>query len=375
MIWTPPVRGDTVEGVKLDGAKRSNPQKESMVKITTLGIDLAKSTLSVHGVDARGNALLRKSMSRAKLLEFMASLEPCLVGMEACGGAHDLARRLSALGHPVRLMAARFVQPYRKNQKNDGNDAEAICEAVGRPNMRFVPVKSAEQQALLTVHRVRMALIESRTALINQLRGLLAEFGILMPKGRYQLRAHITPALDHPDLPELARTVLKALNARIGVLDSEILAHDRRIEAYARENPLAQRIGAICGIGPISASAIVASIGEATLFKNGRQFCAWLGLVPRQYSTGGKPRLGRITKRGDVYLRTLLVHGARAALTVLAKRTDRLATWAQALIARRGYKKAIVALAAKNARIAWAVLASGKPYEIKHSASTPRAPA
>lgn len=332
------------------------------MKITTIGIDLAKTTLSVHGVDGHGKAVLRRTMSRAKLLEFMANLEPCLIGIEACGGAHDLARRLIAMGHDARLMAARFVQPYRKSQKNDGNDAEAICEAVARPNMRFVPVKSAEQQALLSVHRVRLELIESRTALINQLRGLLAEFGILMPKGRYQLRAHITPALDHPELPELARTVLKELNTRIGALDTEILSQDRRIESYAREDVLAQRIMAICGIGPITASAIVASVGDGKLFKNGRQFCAWLGLVPRQYSTGGKPRLGRITKRGDVYLRTLLVHGARAALSVLAKRTDRLSTWSQALIARRGYKKTIVALAAKNARIAWAVLATGKPY-------------
>ena len=338
------------------------------MKITTIGIDLAKSSLSVHGVDERGKVALRKVMSRPRLLEFMANLPPCLVGMEACAGAHDLARRLIAMGHDARLMAARFVQPYRKSQKNDGNDAEAICEAVARPNMRFVPVKSAEQQAWLTVHRIRLELIEARTALINQLRGLLTEFGILMPKGRYQMRAHVTPALEHPDLPELAREVLKELNTRIGALDTEILAQERRIEAHARDNVLAQRIMAICGIGPITASAIVASIGDAKLFKNGRQFCAWLGLVPRQYSTGGKPRLGRITKRGDVYLRTLLVHGARSALTMFVKRTDRLSTWTQALIARRGYKKAIVALAAKNARIAWAVLSSGKPYELKHTA-------
>jgi transposase len=343
------------------------------MKITTIGIDLAKTTLSVHGVDAHGKVLLRKSISRAKLLELMANLEPCLVGIEACGGAHDLARRLRALGHDARLMAARFVAPYRKNQKNDGNDAEAICEAVARPNMRFVPVKTAEQQALLSVHRVRLELIDSRTALINQLRGLLAEFGLLLPKGRYQLRAGITPVLEHPELPELARTVLKELNTRIGALDTEILAQDRRIEAYARDNVLAQRIVAICGIGSISASAIVACVGDAKLFKNGRQFCAWLGLVPRQYSTGGKPRLGRITKRGDVYLRTLLVHGARSALSVLSKRSDRLATWAQALVARRGYKKAIVALAAKNARTVWALLATGKAYDPHHIKPTPAA--
>ena len=333
------------------------------MKITTIGIDLAKTTLSVHAVDAYGKTVMHKSLSRAKLLEFMSNLEPCLVGMEACGGAHDLARRLISMGHDARLMAACFVQPYRKNQKNDGNDAEAICEAVARPNMRFVPVKTAEQQALLSVHRVRLELIAGRTALINQLRGLLTEFGLVMPKGRYQMRSHIGGALEHPDLPELARTVLKELYQRIGAMDQDILAQERRIEAFARDSVLIQRIMGITGIGPVTASAIVASVGDAKLFKNGRQFCAWLGLVPRQYSTGGKPRLGRITKRGDVYLRTLLVHGARAALNVLAKRTDRLSTWAQALIARRGYKKAIVALAAKNARLVWAVLATGQPYD------------
>jgi len=346
----------------LDGAKRSNRAKESTMKITTIGIDLAKTTLSVHAVDSHGKTVMHKSWSRAKLIAWMANLEPCRIGMEACGGAHDLARRLRAIGHDVRLMAARFVQPYRKNQKNDANDAEAICEAVARPNMRFVPIKSAEQQALLCVHRVRSELIAARTALINQLRGLLTEFGIVIPQGRYQVRSHIAQALDHPDLPTLARAVLRELYERIGALDLDILAQDRRIEAIARDSDPIQRIMAICGIGPLSATAIVASVGDATLFKNGRQFCAWLGLVPRQFSTGGKPRLGRITKRGDVYLRTLLVHGARSALNLLSKRTDRLATWVQNLVARRGYKKAIVALAAKNARYVWAVLATGKDY-------------
>lgn len=342
------------------------------MKITTIGIDLEKSTLSVHGVDAHGKTVMHKSLSRTKLLEFLSNLEPCLIGMEACSGAHDLARRLIAMGHDARLMAACFVQPYRKNQKNDGNDAEAICEAVARPNMRFVPVKSAEQQALLSVHRVRLELVAGRTALINQLRGLLTEFGIVMPKGRYQMRAHVCDALEHPDLPELARTVLGELYQRIAALDQDILAQERRIETFARDSVLIQRIMGITGIGPVSASAIVASVGDAKLFKNGRQFCAWLGLVPRQYSTGGKTRLGRITKRGDVYLRTLLVHGARAALTVLAKRTDRLSTWVQALVARRGYKKAVVALAAKNARLVWAVLATGKPYDPRHGHSIER---
>jgi transposase len=332
------------------------------MKITTIGIDLAKQSYSVHGVDAHGKVMLRKTLSRAKLLELMAQLEPCVVGMEACGGAHDMARRLMAMGHTVRLMAAKFVHPYRKSQKNDGNDAEAICEAVGRPSMRFVPVKSAEQQALLTVHRVRGELVQARTALINQLRGLLVEFGIVMPKGRYQFRAQVGGWLSDERVPSLARQVLSELNARIRSLDQDILGYDRRLEAIARQSEAVQRIMAIGGVGPITATAMVASIAEAKVFKNGRELAAWLGLVPRQYSTGGKPRLGRITKRGDVYLRTLLVHGARAALTMMARRGDRLALWARALVARRGFKKACVALAAKNARTIWALLAKGEAY-------------
>jgi transposase len=332
------------------------------MKITTIGIDLAKQSYSVHGVDAHGKVMLRKTLSRAKLLELMAQLEPCLVGTEACGGAHDMARRLMAMGHTVRLMAAKFVHPYRKSQKNDGNDAEAICEAVGRPSMRFVPVKSAEQEALLTVHRVRGELVQARTALINQLRGLLVEFGIVMPKGRYQFRAQVGGWLSDERVPSLARQVLSELNACIRSLDQDILGYDRRLEAIARQSEPVQRIMAIGGVGPITATAMVASIAEAKVFKNGRELAAWLGLVPRQYSTGGKPRLGRITKRGDVYLRTLLVHGARAALTIMARRGDRLALWARALIARRGFKKACVALAAKNARTIWALLAKGEAY-------------
>jgi transposase len=332
------------------------------MKITTIGIDLAKQSYSVHGVDAHGKVVLRKTMSRARLLELMATLEPCVVGLEACGGAHDMARRLTAMGHTVRLMAAKFVHPYRKSQKNDGNDAEAICEAVGRPNMRFVAIKSAEQQALLTVHRVRGELVQARTALINQVRGLLVEFGVAMPKGRYRFRAQVGSWLSDERIPSLAREVLAELNGRIRRLDEDILAYDRRLEAIARHSEPVQRLLAIPGVGPITATAMVASIADAKLFKNGRQLAAWLGLVPRQYSTGGKPRLGRITKRGDVYLRTLLVHGARAALTMMARRTDRLALWAQALIARRGFKKACVALAAKNARTIWALLAKGQTY-------------
>ena len=275
-----------------------------MATITTLGIDLAKNTFSVQGVDCAGKPVLRKSLSRAKLLELLANASRCLIGMEACSGAHDLARALISLGHDARIMAPKFVLPYRKNQKNDGNDAEAICEAVARPNMRFVPVKSAEQQAVLVVHRVRAELVQSRVALTNQIRSLLTEFGIVMAKGRYNFRHLISRALGEDRLPELARQILADVHARIQTLDADILAYDRRIDAMVRQSPLMQRAVAILGVGPITASAVVASVGDAKLFKNGRQFAAWLGLVPRQFSTGGKTILGRITKAGDRYLRT-----------------------------------------------------------------------
>lgn len=261
-------------------------------------------------------------------------------------------------------MAPCFVAPYRKSGKNDGNDAEAICEAVGRPSMRFVAVKSTEQQALLVVHRVRKGLSDERTALINQLRGLLSEFGIVIPKGRYQARHQLPVVLEDAGngIPELARQALLEVNERILDLDVRILAYDRRIEALARQSEAAQRLMAIPGIGPVTATAIVATVSHAMDFKNGRQFAAWLGLVPRQYSTGGKTRLGRITKRGDVYLRTLLIHGTRAVLARVSERTDRASSWVRSLIERRGYKRAAVALAAKNARTVWAMLAKGQSY-------------
>jgi transposase len=318
----------------------------------------------MHGIDEHGKAVLKRTVSRGKLMEVMAGIGPCVVGVEACSGAHHWARELGKLGHTVRIMAPRFVAPYRKSGKNDGNDAEAICEAVGRPSMRFVAVKSAEQQALLVVHRVRNGLTAERTALINQLRGLLSEFGIVIAKGRYQARHQLPVVLDDQNngIPELARQVLLEVNERIRELDARILAYDRRIEALARQSEAAQRLMAVPGIGPVTATAIVATVGRATAFKNGRQFAAWLGLVPRQYSTDGKVRLGRITKQGDVYLRTLLIHGTRAVLARVGERTDRASSWVRGLIERRGYKRAAVALAAKNARTIWAMLAKGQTY-------------
>jgi transposase len=286
-----------------------------------VGIDLAKNVFSVHGVDARGEVMIRRTVSRAKLSELVAQLAPCLIGMEACSGAHEWARRFVVFGHVVKLMAPKFVTPYRKSGKNDSNDAEAICEAVRGPNMRFVPIKSIEQQTDLSLHRVRQGFVEERTAMLNRIRGLLAEFGHILP--------------------------LRAVEVRRRVPD----------RVHARTNALAQRAQTRQGIGPITASALVATVGNAHDFKNGRQFAAWLGLVPRQYSTGGKTRLGHITKRGDAYLRSLLVMGARAVLQSAARLNDPFSRWALAVQHRRGYHRACIAIAAKNARVAWALLA------------------
>jgi transposase len=337
------------------------------MNVTTIGIDLAKHSFSLHGVDAQGNVVFRKTLSRGKLLPFLAQQPPCLVGMEACSGAHAWARELVQLGHRVGIMAPRFVAPYRKGGKNDGNDAEAICEAVGRPGMRFVPVKSAEQQAILCLHRVRAGLIKERTALTNRLRGLLTEFGLIMPKGRYSAQLHIPDLLEDADngLPMLARRLLHDTYLRLQALHQQVLAYDRELNQLARTSASAQRLMTVPGIGAITATAILASVGDPRQFRNGRQFAAWLGLTPRQYTTGGKIRLGRITKRGDAYLRTLLIHGTRAVLATVTDKDDRLSLWVQALIARRGYKRATVALAAKNARILWAMMVRSETYQLK----------
>ncbi len=323
--------------------------------VSTLGIDLAKDLFSMHGIDSHGAVVLRRTVSRAKLAELVAQLAPCLIGMEACTGAHQWARQFSRFGHTVRLMAPKFVAPYRKSGKNDGNDAEAICEAVSRPSMRFVPVKSVEQQAELSLHRVRQGFVEERTGTLNRIRGLIAEFGYVLPNGSERLRR---------GLPE----IIDALPARVGGCVRDLLEHAERLTAMVLEyeheirhsasrNELARRAQTRQGVGPITASALVATVGNGHDFKNGRQFAAWLGLVPRQYSTGGKTRLGHITKRGDAYLRTLFVMGARSVLQRAARETDPLSRWTLALQKRRGYHRACVAVAAKNARVAWALLA------------------
>jgi transposase len=326
-----------------------------MGNVTTVGVDLAKNIFAVHGVNGSGQVVLRRTVRRERLVELIAQLPPCLIGMEACSGAHEWARRFAAFGHTVRLMAPKFVAPYRKSGKNDENDAAAICEAVSRPSMRFVPVKTLEQQALLTQHRIRQGFIEERTATLNRIRGLMAEFGQVLPQSANAVRRGLAASLEH--LPRRVARGLEDLLAHVRLLDERIRAYDRELDEHARSAPDARRIGQLHGIGPITASAIVASVGTAREFRNGRQFAAWLGLTPRQHSSGGKTRLGHITRRGDPYLRTLLIMGARAVLQSAARRTDRLARWALALKARRGYHRTCVAIAAKNARILWVLLA------------------
>jgi len=326
-----------------------------MSLVSTVGIDLAKNVFSVHGVDSAGTVIVRRTLSRAKLSELVAQLPPCLIGMEACSGAHEWARRFATFGHTVKLMAPKFVTPYRKGGKNDGNDAEAICEAVARPNMRFVPVKSTEQQSDLSLHRVRQGFVEERTATLNRLRGLLAEFGHVVPVRAVEMRRRVPALIDR--LPTRVAGCARDLLEHATQLEAKSLQYEREIKSHVRTNELARRAQARLGIGPLTASALVATVGNGHDFKNGRQFAAWLGLVPRQYSTGGKTRLGHITKRGDPYLRTLLVMGARSVLQRAASLTDPLSRWALAVRERRGYHRACIAIAAKNARVAWALLA------------------
>lgn len=335
------------------------------MNLTTIGVDLAKTVFQVHGVDARGKVILRKTLKRADVVSFFVKLLPCLIGMEACGSAHFWARKLTALGHTVKLMAPQFVKPYVKTNKNDARDAEAICEAVGRPNMRFVPIKTVEQQALLGLHRARQGFVVARTAQANQIRGLLAEFGIVAPRGIVYLERKMPEVLEDAEnaLPPASRELFDRLYRHLQHLDGQVKELEVQIKAWHREDSASLRLQSIPGIGPLTASALVASVGDAKTFKNGRQLAAWLGLVPRQESSGGKERLLGISKRGDTYLRTLLIHGARSVLFSLKRRAEPGEGWIARLTARRNANIAAVALANKNARIVWALLAHGRVYQ------------
>ena len=340
-----------------------------MNKLIRIGIDLAKNTFSICGVDEHEQLVLERTLKRNDVLGFFVNLPPCMVAMEAGSGAHYWARELVKMGHDARIIDPRLVAPYRqegRSGKNDANAAAAICEAAARPTMRFVPVKTAEQQAVLVVHRLRSATVAEHTRVINQIRGLLAEFGIVVGTGPATFKRAWRELRQRyaEQVPALAWTELDALVQTIGSLHQQVLAYDRKVKAFVREDARTQRLSAINGIGPVTASALVATVGNAHEFKNGRQFAAWLGLTPRQNTTGGIRRLGRVTKRGDVYLRTLLVHGARSELRYTAARTDAKSRWAETLKQSKSWNKSAVALANKHARIAWAILAKDEPYQM-----------
>jgi len=331
------------------------------MQITTIGLDLAKHVFQVHGVDATGNVVVKKRLRRSQVIAFFARLPPCLVGMEACATAHFWARELRALGHEVRLMPPQYVKAYLKRGKNDAADAAAICEAVTRPSMRFVAVKSEEQQAALTIHRARELLVRQRTQLSNALRGHLAEFGLIEAQGPWHVtRLLVRLAEDGAGVPELARRVIELLAAQLAEVGRRIAALEAEIAARHKADAVSRRLATIPGIGPLIATALAATVVDPAAFRSGREFAAWLGLVPRQHSTGGKQRLGRISRQGDSYLRRLLIIGAQSVLRgAKAARSD---PWLQGLLARRPRLVVAVALANKTARIAWAVMARQQSY-------------
>jgi transposase len=341
------------------------------MSIITVGIDLAKNVFAIHGVDEAGKpALVKPKVPRDQLVALIAQLPPCLIGMEACSGAYHWARLFRHYGHTVKLMAPKLVAPYRmsgKRGKNDAADAAAICEAVTRPSMRFVPLKDEHQQATLCLHRTRQGFVEERTATYNRLRGLLSEFGVVLPQSPERLRKEIGAHLD--GLPGWAKRCMSDLLEHAGKIEDRLSEYDRAIGEIARADERSRRLMQLRGIGPTTASALLASIGAGHDFRNGRQVAAWLGLTPGQYSSGGKERLGSITKAGDAYIRSLLVLGARAVMANLGDKQDRFSRWVRDLIERRGYWRAAVAIAAKNARMAWAMLKYGDAF--RHESGDP----
>ena len=336
------------------------------MNITTLGIDIAKSVFQLHGVDADGTIVMQKKLRRGAVLDVLGKLEPCLIGMEACATSHHWAREIAALGHDVRLIPPAYVKPYVKRQKNDAADAEAICEAVTRPNMRFVPVKTQEQQGVLVLHRSRDLLMRQRTMILNAIRAHFAEFGIIAAQGPRKVVELILRLREDnaSDLPETARSALQALAVQLDSLGQEIRTIERQLMAWHRQNVASQRLETIPGVGLITATALAVSVPDPSVFKSGRQFAAYLGLVPRQNSSGGKDRLGHISKMGNGYLRRLLVVGA-TSVTRRAPTTDtRTGAWVRSLLERKPTRVVTVAIANKTARTAWALLAKGENYRI-----------
>jgi transposase len=336
-----------------------------MQTITTIGLDIAKSVFQVHGIDAQGQVIIRRQLKRRYVLAFFQKLAPCLVGIEACASSHHWSRELRALGHTVRLMPPAYVKPYVKRQKNDAADAEAICEAVTRANMRFVATKTPEQQSCLMLHRTRHLFIRQQTSVINVIRAHLAELGIVAPVGRKGVEELLDVVADPSDkrVPEVARACLAALGAQLRRLKEQILEFDRMIMAWHRSSETSRRLDAIPGVGPILATALVACVADPKAFRSGRNFSAWIGLVPKQHSSGGKDRLGSISKQGDRYLRSLFMAGALAVIRYAKINGTKHRPWLTALLARRPVKVAAIALANKIARMAWAMMARGERYK------------
>src|SRR6266481_6330417 len=336
-----------------------------MQAVTTIGLDIAKSLFQIHGIDAAGDVIVRRKLKRRYVLPFFQKLPPCVVGIEACASSHHWSRELQALGQTVRLMPPAYVKPYIKRQKNDAADAEAICEAVTRPNMRFVATKTPEQQSCLMLHRTRHLFIRQQTAVINAIRAHLAEFGIVARVGRNGLEQLLEVVADANDarLPEIARACVAALGSQLQALKAQILAFDRCIMAWHRSNETSKRVDAIPGVGPALATALVASVADPKAFRSGRDFSAWIGLVPKQNLSGGKDKLGSISKQGDRYLRSLFTAGALAVIRYAKIHGTKHRPWLTALLARRPTKVAAIALANKIARMAWAMMAKGERYK------------
>lgn len=338
------------------------------MQATTIGIDLAKHVFQLHGVDQHGKTVLTRKLKRDQMSSFFANLPSCLIGMEACASAHFWAKKLQGLGHTVKLMAPQFVKPYVKTNKNDAADAEAICEAVTRPTMRFVPIKSREQLAVLALHRARQGFVKARTAQANQIRGLLAEYGHIIPQGISHISKQVPDLLEDSEngLPGTFRQLLMRLHEHLKDLNKQVRELEDTIVRWHQECAVSQKLAQLPGIGPLTASALVASIGDAKNFKNGRQLAAWLGLVPRQHSSGGKQTLLGISKRGDSYLRTLLIHGARSVLRVAEYKASFAESWLAGVMGRRNHNVAAVAQANKTARIVWALLAHNREYDANY---------
>jgi transposase len=336
-----------------------------MENIKVIGIDLAKNFFQIHATDSKGKGVFRKRIARENLTAFLANLQPALIGMEACGGAHYWARQFQAMGHTVKLMSPQFVKPYVKSNKNDRNDAEAIAEAVTRPNMKFVAVKQLQQQDILLLHRARELLIKQRTAQANQIRGLLAEYGVVVAQGLSRLRKQMHDVLENKSnkLTTIALDIFNRMYEQLIHLDTQIKHYDEKLELIAKQDERCQRLKKIEGVGTLSATAMIATLGDVSIFKNGREVSAWLGLVPKQHSSGNTIRLSGISKRGDSYLRTLLIHGARSVVNHCEKKLDKRHQWLADKKQRCGSNKAAVALANKNARVIWALLASGEKYQ------------